>query len=266
MPYASLPELSLYYEIVGTGQRLLLIPGTNADLRRMPRMIDGVLSRHFQVLSFDQRGLGRSDKPDRAYTMGDYAEDAAALMKLVGWDQALVMGVSFGGAVAQELALRHPQRVQRLALACANPGGGFAFPLHELDRLEPMQRARILLELDSRRTPAWQDAHPEQTQKLLEDSVRRGEPFDPSDPQARAGMTRQLEARSGHDVLRRLPELPMPVGLFGGRYDGLGTVAGQQAMLAAIPGSTLSLFEGGHGFLMEDPAALPMVMQFLAAN
>jgi 3-oxoadipate enol-lactonase len=266
MPYALVADIRLYFEWAGSGPRLLLIPGTNADLRRKPRLLDGVLAGHFEVLSYDQRGLGRSGKPARTYTMADYAEDAALLMDHVGWDRALVLGVSFGGAVAQHLALRHPGRVTRLALACSNPGGSYAYPLEELEQLDPLGRARIILELDLRRTPAWQAANPDKAQAILTEIMARGRPFDGNDSEAPAGLRRQLEARTGHDVLASLKQLRMPTALFAGRYDGLGSVAAQNAMAAEIPGATLSLFEGGHGFLLEDPMALPAIADFLRGS
>ena len=77
------------------------------------------------------------------------------------------------------------------------------------------------------------------------------------------GARRQLEAREEHDALEWLDQIKVPVALFGGRYDGLGTEAGQRAMTQKIPGSVMRLFEGAHAFLNEDPDALPAVVGFL---
>ena len=103
MPIAAVNGLSLYFERAGSGEPLLFISGTGGDLRNKPNQFDGPLGKAFDMISYDQRGLGRSDKPDRRYTMADYADDAAALMDSQGWDHAHVVGVSFGGMVAQEL-------------------------------------------------------------------------------------------------------------------------------------------------------------------
>ncbi|MEJ0043800.1 MAG: alpha/beta hydrolase [Rhizomicrobium sp.] len=85
-----------------------------------PNQMDGPFPRAFDILSYDQRGLGRTSKPDAPYTMADYGDDAARLMDFVGWPSARVIGVSFGGMVAQEFVLRHPARVERLVLACTS--------------------------------------------------------------------------------------------------------------------------------------------------
>src|SRR6185369_8969510 len=111
MPITQANGISLYYERAGVGPPLLFISGTGGDLRNKPNVFDGPLAKDFDLLAYDQRGLGRTAKPDVAYAMADYADDAAALMADQGWDEALVIGVSFGGMVAQELALRHPSRV-----------------------------------------------------------------------------------------------------------------------------------------------------------
>lgn len=258
MPLGQVRDIQVYYEIVGSGPRLLLLNGTGADLRRKQPWVDK-LNDHFTVLRFDQRGLGQSGKPDVHYSMADYADDAAALLDLVGWDRAAVLGVSFGGSVAQELARRHPARITRLALACANPGGPFGYPLLALHHHDAETRARTMLELDLRKTPAWQAANPEKTRALIEQGMARGAD---RDPVAAMGARRQLEAREEHDAREWIDQIAVPTGLFGGRYDGLGTVEGQQFMQQRIAGSELHLFEGAHMFLSEDAAAIRAVIDF----
>src|ERR1700721_1990512 len=101
MPTAKLPTIELYYERAGAGPPLLFISGTGGDLRVKPNVLDGPLPKAFDLLAYDQRGLGRSAKPDIDYSMADYGDDAAALMDSLGWASAKVVGVSFGGMVAQ---------------------------------------------------------------------------------------------------------------------------------------------------------------------
>ena len=123
MPFVRVGDLEVYYEQGGSGPRLLFISGTGGDLRRRPSVFERPIGPHFEILTYDQRGLGRTSKPDRDYTMAEYAEDAIGLLDAVGWDRCHVMGVSFGGMVAQEIAIRYPGRVDRIVMACSSSGG-----------------------------------------------------------------------------------------------------------------------------------------------
>ena len=265
MPFASVRDLNLYYEIVGSGPRLLYISGTGGDLRGQPRVFDGPLPQRFEVLAYDQRGLGQTSKPDVAYSMADYADDAAALLDAMGWERCLVMGVSFGGMVAQELALRHPQRVERLVLCCTSSGGpgGASYPLHELQHLGAEERAVFQISItDKRKDAAWQAANPDAVRQAVE-LVLAGQRRREAEPGGVMGYKRQLEARAGHDTYDRLPSLRMPAFLAGGRYDGQAEPANMEALRDRIPGARLEFFEGGHGFIREDPRALARITAFL---
>ena len=116
-------DIRVYFETAGEGPGVLFIGGTGGDLRIRPSVMDGPLKKHFELVSYDQRGLGQTDKPDFPYSMADYAHDAAALIDAGGWDSCHVVGYSFGGMVAQELAIRYPEKINRLVL-CATSAGG----------------------------------------------------------------------------------------------------------------------------------------------
>lgn len=266
MPIAKANGLDLHFERTGSGPPLLFISGTGGDLRVKPNVFDGPLAKSFDLLAYDQRGLGQSDKPDVPYTMADYADDAAALMADQGWDAALVIGVSFGGMVAQELALRHPQRVKRLVLACTSPGGagGASFPFHEIQHLKGEARARYLIPIsDTRRDDAWAAAHPDQHALFV--ALGSADPF-ADEPGHAMGAQRQLEARAGHDTWDRLPQIACPTLIAAGRYDGIAPPATQEKMAARIPGSTLQFFEGGHLFIIQDRTAAPAMAAFLTGG
>src|SRR4030067_3143103 len=123
MPFVTVRDLKMYYEIRGKGPRLLVISGTGGDLRRSPRIFEMPSAQHLEILAYDQRGLGQTSRPDIPYSMIDYADDANALLEAVGWDCCLVMGISFGGMVVQEFALRYPHRAERLVLSSTTSGG-----------------------------------------------------------------------------------------------------------------------------------------------
>ncbi|MCP5411908.1 MAG: alpha/beta fold hydrolase [Alphaproteobacteria bacterium] len=263
MPFANIGNIELYYERHGAGPPLLFIGGTGGDLRRPETRFFGPLEGNFTVLTHDQRGMGQSGKPDIPYTMADYADDAAALMDHAGWDQALVVGVSFGGMVAQELVLRHPARVRRLVLCCTASGGagGASFAYHELPPMSRDARAALQVSLsDIRRTDAWKAANPAQYRMLH--GYAAADPFADEEGHA-AGAARQLAARAGHDTWDRLPQIACPVLVAGGRHDGIARPEVVRALAARIPGARLAFFDGGHLFFLDDPAAWPAIIEFL---
>jgi len=261
VPFVDANGLSVYYEVNGEppSPRLLCISGTGGDLRQQPRFSDGPLGEPFEVLAYDQRGLGQTSVPEGPYTMADYADDAAALLDALGWDSCAVLGVSFGGMVAQELTLRHPERVERLALCCTSAGGagGASYPLHELVDLDPAERPGTQLELmDTRWDKAWREANADMATMIIER-------FASSTATPTPGLRLQLEARSHHDTADRLGTVACPTLVAGGRYDGIAPPANSEFLARTIPGAELRLFDGGHGFFMQDPAAIPALVDFL---
>lgn len=265
MPLVKANGIEIYHETKGSGPKILFIGGTTGDLRMRPGPLDWPLTESLEMLAYDQRGQGRSGKPDEPYSMGQYADDAAALMDALGWGPCPVMGFSFGGMVAQELALRHPGAVTRMVLCSTTSGGqgGASYPIHELSGLTPEQWATRFLELaDVRRDQVWRQEHPEQWGLLMEVATARMR-LASQDAPARAGLKRQLEARRRHDTYDRLPGTNLPTLVCAGRYDGVAAPAAQEAITTAIPGAKFRLFEGGHLFLLEDPAAFGQIIEFL---
>jgi pimeloyl-ACP methyl ester carboxylesterase len=253
----------LYHERRGSGPRLLFLNGSGATLATSAPLIDAFVA-HFEVLAFDQRGIGRSVDGDVAdYTMADLAADAIGLLDGAGWDTARVFGVSFGGMVAQELAVGHPDRIERLALFCTSPGGGggSSFPLHDLAELPPEERAlRSLSLLDERFTLEWLGDHP--TDRAIVDAFA-ARMHAPRTPAQRRGELAQLVARSHHDVWDRLDAISCPTFVGCGRFDGVAPVANGKGIAARVAGAELHVYEGGHPFWLQDPAALPDVIAFL---
>ena len=115
MPTVKVNDISLYYEIHGKGEPLVLVMGLGTDISEWKTIIDP-LSKKYKVLVFDNRGAGRSDKPDEPYTIKLMASDAAGVIKAAGFEPANVLGISMGGAIALELTLNDPDLIKKLIL------------------------------------------------------------------------------------------------------------------------------------------------------
>jgi len=264
VPFIDANGLELYYEMAGVGPRLLFISGTGGDLRKPPKLTEGPVANVFEVLAYDQRGLGQSEVPPGPYSMAQYADDAAALLDALDWDDCAVLGASFGGMVAQELAIRHPGRVRRLVLACTSSGGqgGASYPLHELAALDVEERIIRHFEIaDTRWDATWRAAHPDQVG--LMSALFRQAPAEVPEGQPN-GPLLQLEARSHHDTASRLGQIRCPTLVCAGQFDGIAPPANSAFLAVGIPGAQLAMFDGGHLFLVQDPTALPAMIAFLS--
>ena len=255
--------VDLHYERRGRGPRLLYCNGSGASLDSVAPLL-GMLAARFDLLAFDYRGMGASAPVTQPYTMADVAADVAGLLDVVGWDRTAVMGLSFGGMVAQECAVSFPERVDRLALLATSPGGAFSsYPLDELSGLPAAERAQRSLALADRRwSTEWLAAHP--AQASLATGFAAGHGSAETEAHAR-GRLLQLQARKGHNVLDRLYRVSCPTLVGSGSYDDIAPPANGQAIADRIPHATLHVYDGGHMFLAQDPAAWPDVATFLTA-
>jgi 3-oxoadipate enol-lactonase len=125
MPLAKVNGVNINYMLVGKGEPLILVMGLGAPLSGWKSQLP-VFRQHFKVVLFDNRGIGKSDKPEGPYSARMMAEDAVELMKYLNIEKGHVLGVSMGGGIAQEIALNYPERVNKLILAstCALSDGG----------------------------------------------------------------------------------------------------------------------------------------------
>jgi len=267
MSFVSVGDIQIHYKISGQGPRLLYISGTGADLRNKPNIFDSPLADQFEILAFDQRGLGQTDRPDIPYTMEDYANDAAELLKAVGWQYCHVMGVSFGGMVAQELALRHGDCIDHLVLCCTSSGGagGHSYPYHELPDLPEDEMDSLSVALnDSRHDIEWQKENRMRYERMVAQSKTQNAGV--GEPGREMGARRQIEARIDHNTFERLPQLVHPVFIAGGAYDPVAPPANLEAIKQQVDGAMLELFQGGHDFYNTDPRAYQRIATFLLGN
>lgn len=265
MPHARINGIDLYYEVLGAESPLLFLGGSGSTIEDWLPLV-GEFARNFRVAVADSRGLGRSEVPADAYAMADLAADVIGLAGHLTWNTFSLVGVSFGGMVAQEVAVTIPQRIRRLVLMCTSAGGagGSSYPLHELGGLDPDERAgRVALLGDTRFTPEWLADHPRE-QALLEAMSSR--PATEPTADAVRGAELQLQARTGHDVFDRLPRITCPTLIAAGRFDGIAPPANSAAIAARIPGAELRVYDGGHDFFTQDATAVPDLLGFMTES
>ena len=265
MPVFERNSLSINYQIIGSGPRVLFFNGSGGSIEGSQLLINA-FAKTCQVLVHDQRGLGKTSVPKGPYTMADYANDAAALLDHVGWQTSNIIGLSFGGMVAQEFAVTFPDRIQRLVLMCTSAGGiaGSSYPLHQLAQLPTFERNKALRVLtDTRFTDEWLAEHP------VDAEIMRFQEDRPDTQKTKLqieGERLQLEARIGHDVADRLHLISAPTLITAGRFDGIAPLANSQAIAERIPNSTLNVYEGGHPFLAQDRQAMRDIRTFLSQS
>ncbi|MFT7686586.1 MAG: 3-oxoadipate enol-lactonase [Candidatus Azotimanducaceae bacterium] len=266
MPFIKTEKIALYYEVAGDGAPVLYLSGSGADLRTKNRVLDGPLPNSMKVISYDQRGLGQSDKPAGPYTMSQYADDAANLLDELEFDRVHVIGVSFGGMVAQHFALRHADRIDRLVLCCTSAGGeSMSYPFHKLPvDIDPIERLKTMMGIsDLRCNEQWQIDNPDKVQAMIK-YTQNNQIADHETSEYKRGANLQLLARAEHDLCDSLGKINMPTLICAGKYDGIAPASNQEFLISKLPNASLRWFEGGHIFLAQDKSAWPAISDFLS--
>ncbi|MDQ2655057.1 MAG: alpha/beta hydrolase [Chloroflexota bacterium] len=258
MPVARIDAGDLYYEVAGEGPPLLLIAGFSGNTTGWLPVLPA-LAEHFTLIMFDNRGAGRSCVPPGPYTTAQMADDAVALLDHLDVNRAHVLGSSMGGMIAQELALRHPARVDKLILNVTA-----ARPTPVLTRfleaniwaikhgMPPEDRAFWVLPWMA--SPAIMTAHEKVMQTL---AVRQANPY----PAPDAGLIAQAQAILAHDALARVGQITAPTLVLSAAEDILTPVAGGRVLAEAIPGSEFQVLpRGAHVTAAEYPAEVSSAM------
>ena len=263
MPVLQRAEGDLWIEERGSESSppVLVVNGSNSSLTDVGPLLD-IMARALHVVSFDHRGMGQSAPSAQSYAMHDVARDASDVISSVGWSSCAVVGISFGGMVAQHLAIEFPRLVSRLVLACTSSGGegGSSYPLHELAGLDLAERTALSARLmDTRFTPEWLEANP--GDRLLV----RPRAVDDSPSHLRAASL-QMSARMHHDAWTRLSEITCPTLVASGVFDGIAPPENGRRMADRIPNATFREYQGGHAFFIQDPRALPDILDFVGTD
>ena len=265
MDHARINGVEMAYDLRGAGQPLVMIHGAQGDQTMFSSFAPG-FARDYQVLTFDQRGSGLSEKPHSDYSIAQLADDTAALMDHVGFATADIIGVSMGGMIALEFALRHPQRVRKLVLGCTTPGGpqairigGDAFTAaYSSKPMSSEERGRALAEAAF--TKGYIEHHPELIPAMIE--ARRQRPLDP------VALEGRLKAAMRHDVYDRLGQITCPTLVITGKDDALISWENSRLLAERIPNAKLVLLEpAGHCFWLEQPEeSHQAIARFLAVH
>ena len=234
--------MKIAWERHGAGPALLLIHGLGYARWGWEPVVEP-LSRSFDVILFDNRGVGESDAPAGPYTAAQLAGDALQVLDEAGVERAHVVGTSLGGMVAQELALSNPERVDKLVLACTTPGGSRAFPMPRRTVDLMLARATLRQFTENALEP---DPRPELVDRILFHRERTAQPFDHWSAQAAAGAT--------FDAHSRLGSIGMPTLVQTGDGDLVVDRRNSELLVEAIPDARLSVYEGaGHVFMWQQP-------------
>lgn len=266
MPRVRANDIELYYEITGSGDPLVLISGLGYGLWMWRKMIPGLAERR-QVIAFDNRGAGQTDKPDGPYNVQMMAEDTAGLMDALGIQSAAVMGHSMGGFIAQQLALGRPDLVDKLILSATNFGGPRHVPVTAEAMAVIMDRSGDPVDVVKRGiaiacAPGFAQAHPEVVEELI--AYRLGNPVPPAQYQAQTAVGLGLlseEACFEH----RLEGVHSPTLILFGEHDKVVPPANADLLAAKLPNARVEILSNaGHIFPIEQPeAAVSAVLDFL---
>lgn len=252
MPYLENRGLRFYYEVAGSpaAPPLLIIAGLTDYMAKSQWQVAD-LARDYHVITFDNRGAGRTSVPPPSYTTADMADDAEAILTELDMRSAHVFGFSLGGMIALNLAIRHPQRVNRLVLGCTTAGG------HLLVR--PSEQAlgamfSLATSGDKRRDfldgvrfslgPRTMETRPELVETLAEIAI--------DNPQTAEGRAGQIQAVLTHDVADRLPEITGPVLVMHGEQDQIIPLENGRLLAQHLPNAHfIGYSDAGHLFFIE---------------
>ena len=267
MPVISTNGINLHYQECGSGEPVLLIMGITAPGSEWEKHAE-VWSETFRCILPDNRGVGRSDQPTGPYSSAQMAEDFIGLLDALGLQQVRVVGCSMGSIIAQQLALRHPQRVRSLVLMCpwarcdAYARGIFEHLIAIKAHLRP-EEFMTYIQLLIFSKPTWDDANG--FAGLLDG---RRQAATATLPQPLHALEAQAAACISHDTLAELGKIQCPTLVIGGSADIFTPRWMAQEVADSIPGAQLHLYEGaGHAFHWEQIEDFnPRVCEWLAAN
>ncbi|NHC36480.1 alpha/beta fold hydrolase [Scytonema millei] len=263
MPSVKLNNINMYYEVHGSGESLVLIQGLALDSSAWTNQIS-VFSQKYQVIVFDNRGVGQSDSPNIPYSTEMMADDTVELLKFLNIKNAHILGFSMGGAIAQQIALKYPEIVKSLILVTT--AAKFPARARYLTKLWlKMLEEQVSTETRLQEICLWVF-----TDEFLADearvtaAVKLG--LNHPHPQPKHGFAGQIVALLEHNTRNKLNQISVPTLVLIGKDEIFIPLNFSEELAANIPNAELVISEkGGHNYWMEFPEIFNRaVMQFLA--
>jgi pimeloyl-ACP methyl ester carboxylesterase len=269
MPIANVNKININYKVEGQGEPLVMIMGFSSrggDWRLQTR----AFKKHYQVVTFDNRGIGKTDKPIGLYTTKMMADDTIGLMNYLGISKAHILGVSMGGMIAQELAINHPDRVKKLVLGCTYANGKIA--MDEITSLSPeLGKAMELVNVSGagiRSALSTLLLCTFNNNKWLWRIICPLLSFIHIMRDGTVGLIGQYEALQKHDTLDRLHLIIAPTLVITGTADRVIPPGCSEVIASRIPDARLVKVENGsHAFFFEMKGIFNQeVLDFLRIN
>lgn len=251
MPKATVNEIDIFYEVHGQGEPLVLIQGLGGSHSAWVFQTRA-FKKYYQVVTFDNRGVGITGRSRAAYSIRTMAEDTIGLLDHIGLDKAHILGMSLGGMIAQEIAINHPERVRKLVLVCTSAGEGESNDIHkemlsligitegstEVDfrSVDPAELMSVIISLAFNRR-----LYRIPLSFLFKISMKQG-----------GGHLEQMEAVVGHTTIDRLHLIKAPTLVITGTKDRVVSPHSSEVLASKIPNAKLVKVEGGsHAFFIE---------------
>ena len=242
--------IAINYKLEGDGpETVVLVNGLADDLESWGYQTAALLEAGFRVLSFDNRGVGESDKPAGPYTTKLFAQDTKALVDELGLSDFHLLGVSMGGMIVQEYALAHPGDLRSLIPACtyAAPGPFCSRMFAMWQEMAPVMGLKTVMQ----DVTLW--AFTQEFFETREPELAEFEEAMASLPQPLEAYLAQLSSIQTHDTTDRLGQITTPTLVLAGEQDILIPVELSRRLHAGIAGAEWATVTGGHACIWEHP-------------
>ena len=259
MPYAKSNEIKLYYKTYGEGFPVVLISGLGSQHESWATQVP-IYSKHFKVIAFDNRGIGKSDKPDHPYSIEMMADDTIGLLDHLEIEKAHIIGKSMGGMVAQWIGIKYPERVDKIVMGCSSATrdkvGNLILQLGRDITTKVGAKTGWMLALFLGYSREYIESNFDSIMKVMENV--------PDNPEGITGYLNQSKGCENHEVLELLHKIKAKTLVMYGENDLITAPSRSKKLAEFIPNSIEKSFDAGHGFWREHQKEVDeIVLDFL---